>query len=50
MEEKFTLFKRTLLRPEEIDIIPRIVRIGCRGKSDGINPGNVTLKSVNMAG
>ena len=44
MEEKSTLSKTTLLRPEEIDIIPRIVRIGCRGKSDGINPGNVTVK------
>ena len=39
-----TLFEKTLLRPEEIDIIPRIVRIGCRGKCDGINPGNVTVK------
>lgn len=38
------MFKRTLLRPDEIDIIPRIVRIGCRGKSDGVNPGNVTVK------
>lgn len=44
MEEKSTLFNRTLLRPEEIGIIPRIVRIGWRGKSDGINPGNVTVK------
>ena len=45
MEEKSTLSKTTLLRPEEIDIIPRIVRIGCRGKSDGINPGNVTAEN-----
>ena len=36
--------KKTLLRSEEIDIIPRIVRIGCRAKGDGINPGNVAVK------
>jgi len=45
MEEKCIHFvQETLLRPEEIDVIPRIVRIGCRGKSEGINPGNVTVK------
>lgn len=44
MEEKCIHFvQETLLRPEEIDVIPRIVRIGCRGKGDGINPGNVTV-------
>ena len=38
------MFKKTsLLRPEEIDVIPRIVRIGCRRKGDGINQGNVTV-------